>query len=276
MRILSTVGFGLLTVSVVVEGAVLLKTRRQVEALQTELGRREVDGVGEDGPDQARRASTRDFRGGERGDGDRPAQAPAVRTGVAARAGENLPPPRFVPAAASANLAPTIAVLQSPEGREQLRDLVASELDRMQDDRRERERQERLEREQRRVDQVVKQLGLNSDEERRFKDVLAQADTARQQFRQKMEEGNIPRAEIGRQFMALRQQTEQQMKSVLGDQRMQTYQQMTRGADRGPDGRGDVRGWEGLGGRRAGLAGPGGPGAPVAQPVTGQSSRPPQ
>jgi hypothetical protein len=240
-----------LSAAVIGEGAYIFKTQRRVESLSDQVQQLLVDSVNEEA------TGTRD---------ERPARSfgnSAPRPGGAAGA-PRIPPPRFNPGAAPAApppgtgaqlpLPPTI---DTPEAREQLRAFVAAELQRERDDARERGRQQRDEAQQKRLEATIKALGLNADEGRRLTDVLTAQRTAREEMRNKIQSGQIAGQELGKQFAAMREQTDQQVRQVLGDDRMKKFQELQRQ---------DRRGFGGPEGGR--FRGPGGgpPGEPGGAP----------
>jgi hypothetical protein len=174
-----------------------------------------------------------------------------------------MPPPHFAPAPIAAAPAapppgalPLPPAIDSPEARDQLRAFVAAELQRERDDQRERNRQRFEDDQQRRTDALVKSLGLNADDGRKLTDTLAAAQAARRDLRDKMQSGEITRAEIGTQWAALGEKTNEQVRQVIGDDKMQKFQEAQRqnGGGLGPGGgrgRGPGGGAPGAGGPRA-------------------------
>lgn len=239
-----------MSAAVVVEGAVIIKTRRQLEALTTEVRRMATEAA--DDP-MAGGGLRSDDRAPDRPAGDRVAR-PA-----------RLPPPRFMPAPppnpgvpADPGRGPALpALLDTPEARDQLRQFVAAELQRERDERREQQRQARQDEALRRLDQAIKTLGLSADEGRRLTDVVMKAQDQRRELRDKIQSGQIARADAGKEMNALRVATDQQIRAIVGDDKAQQFQELQR------PGRG---GWPG----GPGFGGPGpdgdGPGAPPLRP----------
>lgn len=234
----------ILSAAVIAEGAYIVKTRRQIEALSQEVrelaAERDLDVDGER-PAGWNRPEGRAGGGGERG------------AGPAAVAAPRLPPPRFVDPDPGAPPAPTPlpVVLESPEAREQLRQFIAAELERERQERRDRELERRQQEEQRRtqafVEAVAKQLNLTTDESRRFGDLVAKNQQARRDLRQKIESGQIQRQDLGREFQALRDQGREQMRQLLGEERLKKVLEMERQQGRGGPGGPGGRPWRGGG-----------------------------
>jgi hypothetical protein len=236
----------LLSTAVIAQSAYIVKTRRQMDALYDQVQQLAAESTeGEPTPTPAADRE-RGFRGSPQG---RPAPGGGVR----------MAPPRFAPAPRTATVAatpppagalPLPPAIDSAEARDQLRNFVAAELQRERDEQRERGRQRWEEDQQRRVEAVVKALGLNADDGRKLTDVMTANQTARRELREKVQSGQIARTDIGREMTALREKSDQQLRQVLGDDKMQKFQELQR-QDRG-----------GFGGRgRGGPPGGGPPGA---------------
>jgi hypothetical protein len=220
----------ILGLAVIGEAAYIARTRRQMDALYDQVQQLAAE-AGAD-PDPAERPPSRPFARSE--------------TAIAVR--PRLPPPRLAPApitapAAAPGSLPLPPALDSPEARDQLRQFVAAELQRERDDQRERNRQRFEEDQQRRIEGMVKTLGLNPDEGRRLTEALTAAQTSRRELRDKIQSGEMNRADIGREVASLREKTDEQVRQVLGDDRMQKFQELQRqqpgwGGGRGPGGGG--------------------------------------
>jgi hypothetical protein len=243
VRIVGILGFGLLSAAVVAEGAYIVKTRRQMTVLSEQV--QELASEVSEAPASGGRpaaAWTRPVGTSPAGDEGDPGAA-----GGAAR----LPPPRFVPAPEPQAPVALPAAFDNPQAREQLRQFIAAELERERQERRDREQQRREQERQERLQATIKSLGLNEPEAKRFREALAQADTARQELRQKIEGGQLQRQDIGREFQALRQRTDEQLKQAIGEDRMKKLQEMQRQDRRGWFG-GDRGGGDRGGGDRGG------------------------
>jgi hypothetical protein len=239
LRLPAILGIGLLSVTVVAEGAYIYKTRRQVDTLLGEVQRLSAE------------RQEDDLRGGgARGPIPRFTEGPADEEPAARPAA--LPPPRFVPGAQPTATAPGAPVplppaLDNPQAREQLRAFVAAELQRERDERVDRERQRRDDEQQRRLDGMVKALGLNPDQGRKFTEIMTSTQDARRQLREKVMGGQIPREEVGRQMTALREKTDQQLKEVIGDSGMKKLEELRQNDRRGGGGPGGGGPGEGFG-----------------------------
>ncbi len=238
-----------LAAAVIAQGAYINKTRKQMDALYDQVQQLAAESASEGEP-----SVDRPMRGV--GGGGRSGAATAIR----------LPVPRFVPGPAPSappppGAVPLPAVIDSQEARDQLRQFVAAELQRERDEQRERFRQRFEEDQQRRREAMVKSLGLNDEQGKKLTDVLTAAQNARRDLRDKIQSGEISRADIGKQMTALRETTDQQVRQVIGDDRMPKYQELQRQDQGGrPFGGGG-------GGRRGG--GPPGEGPPPGGPPGG-------
>lgn len=243
MRLVGLVVSAALAVSVVAEGAYIVRTRHQLETLSQRLESLRADR--DDGALAPARAET-----GTNTDDD----AQAVGRALARK----LPPPRLVgtgsaPAAASDDPLPLPATLSSPESREQLRKFVLAALENERQEQRARMDQRREERDMERRQRMVKDLGLSSSESEKFNKLLTDQQTARDQLRSKLQSGELQGDAARQQMMALRTQNEQDMRGLLGDDRMKQYQDMAGpGPGQGRGGGGPGAFWGGGGRGRGG------------------------
>ena len=237
MRLIGLIVSGALAVAVVAEGAYIVHTRRQVDRLSSRL-----ETISQEAADplaglEFPRAAAR-LRDLDQGGGAGPGPA-STRT---------LPPPRLIPsttptpssqpASATDDPLPLPPAIDTKEGREQLRRFVIAALDRERDENRLRAEQRQTEREQARRQRLVTELGLSPSEGEKFNQILSQVQNARDNLRNRMESGELPREAIGRDMAAVRDDTEKQLRSLLGDERMKKYEEM-RGGGRGPAQGGD-------------------------------------
>jgi hypothetical protein len=260
VRLVSLLVMGVLSVAVIAEGAYLARTRHRVEALEAQLQQaQEGMPIGRDDGDSPG-SSRSGLSGGDEGRPRGPAGGGPAR----------MPLPRFVPAP-SAKEVPLPAMLENPESREKLRAFVAAELQRERDEARDQARQRRDEQQQQRLNNMAKALALNEAEARKFTDIFTASQNARQELRQKIEAGQIQRADLGKEFQSLQAKTNEDLKSLLGDDRMKKLQELQRQDRRG--GWGGPGGPGGPGGGGPGRGGWGGPGGP---PGGGAPPPPPQ
>jgi hypothetical protein len=238
-----------LAAAVIAQAAYISKTRRQVDALYDQVQQLAAESASDGEPMAASPERRRPSGGGP---------APAARMPLP----RFTPPPSFTSTGSSApGSAPLPPALDSPEARDQLRQFVAAELQRERDEQRDRMRQRWEEDQQRRLDSMAKALGLNPDEGKRLTEVVTKSQTARRELRDKIQSGEVSRADIGPQMAALREQTDRDLKQLLGDDRMQKFQELQRqdrGGGWGPGGAGRGRG--------PGGGGPGGPPQPQGPP----------
>lgn len=235
-----------LSVAVLAEGAYIIKTHRQMEALSDQVQQLAAESNGQDEP--AGRGEPRGFGGGRVFAGN-----PLVAAGLPGR----LPPPRFAPSVVGGSEAPSPSgagpalppVLDTAEAREQLKGFIAAELQREREDQREKQRAQRDQEAQRRMEETVKALGLNEPDGKRLMEVLSKGQEDRRALREKIQSGQIPRSDVPKEMTALREQSEKQIKDILGDERMQKYQELQR-----QNRQAQFAGW------------PGQPGGPPGQP----------
>jgi hypothetical protein len=249
MRLIGMIVSAALGIAVIAEGAYIVRTRSQLASLSEKL-----DSLGTGaGSDELRRGSAGSPRAfADDGDSDDPLPRNEPR-------GRALP--RFVPApglpAAETNHddpLPLPAAITTPEAREQLRQFILAQLERERQERRAKDDERRQQRNLERVQRTATALGLSPSETEKFTQLALQADTARAALRDKIEAGQMDRGQIRQEFSALRAEQDKNMRTLLGDDRMQKLDQIRR--DQGPpDGA-----WGGRGFRGGGPAGGGPPG----------------
>ena len=269
MRLIGLIVSGALAVAVVAEGAYIIHTRRQVDRLSDRL-----EAIGQEAEDPL----------GGLDVGRMPARGRDLDEGGALglRPARNLPPPRLVatpPTSAGAPSAPATddplplpPAIDTREGREQLRRFVVASMERERDENRLKDEQRQQEREKARRERMVSELGLSPPEAEKFDQIMGQVQNLRSTFRSRIESGQLPREAIGREMAAVREQTEKQLRDLLGDDRMKKLEEM-----RGPGRGGPMQGGGGGGERRrwGGPRGQGGPGAaPGAAPGPGAAPAP--
>ena len=230
MRLANALVTGTLFVALAAERAYNVKTHRQIDALTTQVQQLAADS--EDEP-AARDTSRAPWVG----------QRPTSSGGGA---GGRLPPPRFntTASATPTNSAPPPAgapalppALDTPEARDQLRQFVAAELQHQRDDFRQQQQQQREDDQRRRLESAVKTLGLNEADGKKLTDIVTQSQDQRRDLREKIQSGQIPRDQIPQAMSALRDQTDKQVRALVGDDKAQQFQQM-QGPNRGPRGGG--------------------------------------
>jgi hypothetical protein len=262
MRLIAIVVGAALGLAVVAEGAYIVRTRSQLAAVTQKLdaltSEREtaLAGVGRGYGSEAGQG-----REGGLDDGDED------------RVVRRLPPPRLLatgqgsaaPSPRSDDPLPLPPAIDSPQAREQLRQFVLAQLQRERQEAQVRQDERRQQRESERRDRMAKELGLSHSETEKFNQILNDAQTAREKFRDQIEAGQLPRDQARQTMMTMRQEQEQNLRGLLGDDRMKKYETL-----RGPPGGGafgDRRG----GGQGIGRGGPGGgpPGGSGFAPGTG-------
>jgi len=211
---------GILFVSVIAEGAYIIKTHRQVNALTTQVQQLAAE-AGEEEPAR---------------DSPRPSWVGQRPTSPSAAANNRVPPPRFnAPPTFTAPPPPAGAValppaLDNPEAREQLRQFVAAELAHQRDDWRQQQMQQREDDQRRRLENTIKTLGLSDADGKKLTDIVTQAQDQRRDLREKIQSGQIPREQIPQAMSALRDQTDKQVRALIGDDKAQKFQEMQRPA----------------------------------------------
>ena len=229
MRLVGIVVFGVLAVTVVAEGAYIVQTRRQVDALHDQVQQLAAESAFDERPPLPPLPGRRE--GG-----------PLTTTAAAP-----LPPPRFAAGAAARPAEPL--ALASPEVHEQLRQMVAAELERARDEQFARMRERRDQDQTRRMEAVVKAMALAPDDSRRLSLALAAAQDARRQLRDKVQSGEIARQDVGQEMAALRQKTDSELTQILGEDGKRKLDDIQRQQGFGPGG-GPGGGFGGRGGLR--------------------------
>jgi ribosomal protein L19E len=246
MRLIGMIVGAALGIAVIAEGAYIVRTRSQLATLSERL--ESLSSGADEGRHSGFVAASRSM-----GDPDNEGDEPVVEPRPAR------PLPRFVPTPAHPAVPesnddplPLPAAITSPEAREQLRQFIVAQLERERQEARARDDQRREQRTQERREQLAKQLGLSPAETEKFSQLAMQADAARAALRDRIESGQIDRSTIRQEMTALRTDNDKQMRALLGDDRMQKFEQARR-EQGGPDGPFGGRGFRG--------GGPGGPGA---------------
>jgi hypothetical protein len=238
VRLANALVTGTLFVAVAAEGAYILKTHRQIDALTAQ-----VQQLAADAEEEPARESPRALWVGQR-------PTSGNTGGTTAR----LPPPRFnapstftAPPAGAPALPPA---LDTPEARDQLKQFVAAELQRQRDDWRQQQQQQREEDQRRRLENAIKTLGLNDSDGKKLTDIVTQSQEQRRDLRDKIQSGQLTRDQIPQAMSALRDQTDKQIRALIGDDKAQQFQQTQRqqggrgGGFGGPFG-GPPGGWAG-------------------------------
>jgi hypothetical protein len=247
-----TAGLGVL---VIAEGAYIVRTRTQLATLSDKVEALSAEATRE--PEPFRRPAV-DDPGFDADDSPR---------GAAPGAHGKLPPPRFTPEPAaidrdSGDPLPLPPVIGTPEAREQLRQFVVAQLERERQEARVRDEQRMVTRMRERRLAAVQPLGLSSAETEKFLAITDKVDAARSSLRDRVEAGQLDRGSIRQEMTALREQSDRELKGLLGDERMKKYEETRR--DQGPPeggppfGRGFGRG-RGPGGGAPAAGGPPGP-----------------
>jgi hypothetical protein len=236
MRVIGIVAIFVLALATIVEGAVIVRLSSRLDALDEKLAH------GPAGPDDVR-AARREGISLARG-GMEAAPAP-------------LPPPKLAPAPGSAPPVPTgpatamlAEALQSVEGRQHLRG--AMELLREQDrqDRLIRNAEQDIEREQRYRDRLSKVLSLPGHEQEKLGQFYASLQAGRRKVLEEMRSGVKNAEQADDEIDNLEDSTEQQVRTLLGEQRMQQLRDARRN-ERGR-GRGQGGGQQGQGQQQQG------------------------
>jgi hypothetical protein len=264
MRLIAIVVGAALGLAVVAEGAYIVRTRSQLAAVTEKLEALSSE------RETAMTGMGRGFgsEGGQLREG-------GMDDGDDDRAARRLPPPRLVPAPQGSAAPPPRSddplplppAIDSPQAREQLRQFVLAQLERERQEAQVRQDERRQQRETERRDRMAKELGLSQGETEKFNKILSDSQAQREKFRDQIEAGQLPRDQARQTMMTMRQEQEQAMRGLLGDERMKKYETL-----RGPPGGGGVGDRRGFGGGQGfGRGGPGGgpPGGPGFAPGAG-------
>jgi hypothetical protein len=220
-----------LAIAVIAEGAYIVRTRTQLATLSERL---EALGAAADEGRAGPPARLPRFQ-----DADFDVEPdPALRP---AGPGVRPPPPKFLPGtpapAASDDPLPLPAAIASPVAREQLRNFVVAQLERERQEARLRQEERFTQRNRERQERVVKELGLTPAERDKYFEITAQADAARAGLRDRIEAGQLDRANARQEMMALRSENEKQLRTLLGDARMEKLDGLRRELGGPPEGR---------------------------------------
>jgi hypothetical protein len=255
-----TAGLGVL---VIAEGAYIVRTRSQLQTLTEKVDGMRAAAIAE--PEPYRPTPSFDDRASD--EPVRGAAAPAPK----------LPPPRFVTEHAAnapdnGDPLPLPPVIGTPEAREQLRQFVVAQMARERQEARLRDEQRQMARQRERRIAAVQPLGLSGGDMEKFLSITDKADAARADLRQRVESGQLDRQGIRQEMNAIREQSDRDLKALLGDDRMKKLEDIRR--EQGPvDGGGPGFFGRGFGGGRGNggfAAAPGGaaqgaaPGGPAA------------
>jgi hypothetical protein len=192
VRLVGIVVFGILAATVVAEGAYIVTTRRQVQTLSDQVQQLAAEAAMD----------------------DRPAPpSPRGRMPTSTRPAV-MPPPHFAPPPAASATAPALA---TPEAQEQIHQMVVAELERAREEQFTKIRERREQDQQRRLDAVVKGMALSPEDGKKLAQILGTAQDARRDLRDKIQSGEVTRADIGKEMAALRTQTDDQLKQLLGE-----------------------------------------------------------
>jgi len=158
------------------------------------------------------------FAWAESDEGTRSPARASERTAVAV--------PRLAPAALAPSAGgqqPGAPSLAAPEVRAEVKKLVAEQLA----DEQQQRQAVREQREQRRQERLAAELGLNEAEKARFLTVLAALQDEWRQLREQERTGEKTMADLRPQMEAVRQKTDQALRELLGEERMQKYQSLS-------------------------------------------------
>jgi hypothetical protein len=156
------------------------------------------------------------------------------------------------------------AAISTPEAREQLRQFVVAQLERERQEARVRDEQRMAARMRERRVAAIQPLGLSPGDTEKFLAITDKADAARFAVRDRIESGQLDRGAVRQEMANLREQTDRELKALLGDDRMKKYEEIRR--DLGPPEGGPGFGRGGFGRGRGGPGGGAGPTAGVAAP----------
>lgn len=223
MRVLSHVISAALAVGLIAESAYLVKSRREVKALTEQVHQLSAELLVADlAPPPPPRTPER--------------AAPPER---APRAPAASAPPRFVtaPVTAPSGVPPggpaLPAALDTPEGREELRRAVATEVEREREEQVARLQAEWQEQRRQRLRTIVRALALDGEGERRLAEIVTAGQEARRELFYKFESGGMTRGEMTTQLASLRAHDDQQLRQALGDDGIKRFRELERQERRG-------------------------------------------
>jgi hypothetical protein len=223
MRLLAILLNALLLVAVIAQGVHIVKTRRQVEALETRLV--EVAAEQDLVREYSRVLAARP--------GDPEASTDLAST--AAVVNRALPPPRFLsppPPPSAGNQAALPPELDNPGTRAQLREFVAAEIVRDRAEQFESRVKERADRDKGRIqsglETLQKSMHLTVDESRRLGEIMESHRSRSAELRARTHNGELPEDVIRAEFQSLRREREEQVRQLLGDARAQEAQKIAR------------------------------------------------
>jgi DNA-binding transcriptional regulator YdaS (Cro superfamily) len=154
-------------------------------------------------------------------------------------------------AAASDDPLPLPVELASPQARQQLSSFVRAQIQREREEAQEQRRQEFQDRQAQSNNALVAKLGLDPNTAGQFVGILAQVQQQRMDVISQMRQGELPRNEIREKMQQITQKSDEQLKSLVGDDKFKVYK-ASEGELRQPGGAG----------RFGGFGGP--PGVPVS------------
>ncbi len=206
MRLVAVLASFVALLATSVLGVAVVKLRRELAATRADLAALRDSG-----------REARDLFAGADGEGA-PAKVRAIEAAVAA-----------APRLAGATLAPRPGaeppgppLLDSPEVKAEVRKMVAEQLAEAQQRRAAAFEQH----EQQRRERLAVELGLDQAERERFLTVLAAAQAEWRQLREQERTGEKAIADLRPQMEAVRQKSDQALRELLGEERMQKYQSL--------------------------------------------------
>jgi len=238
VRLANLLVTGSLFVAVIAEGAYIIKSHKQIEKLTTQVEQLAAESM--DGE------AVRDPGRPSGGVGQRPTSNPPPTSGRVPPPRFNTPPPTFTtPAPAGGPTLPP--AIDTPEARQQLKQFIAAELQNQREEWRQQQIQGREDEQRRRMDEAIKTLGLSESDGRKLSDIVTRSQEQRTALREKIQAGQIPRDQVPQAMSQLRDETDKQIRALVGDEKGQKFQEMTRPRAPGPGMGGQGRGWGGPG-----------------------------
>jgi hypothetical protein len=229
VRIVAMVAVFLLAVATIVEGAIIVRLSRRVDALAEKAPVRPAEVIA---PSRA------------------PTPAPKASPELAARSLPRLtvapePTPEAPGGPATAVLGEALA---TPEGRQHLKAAMEVLREEERKERLVRSTERALEREQRRRENLTRLLVLPPDEQNKINQFYLTLQTGRQRVIEEMRAGVKNAEQADDEIDTLEDETDRQVRSLLGEQRMQKFRELSRANRRRERGQG---GQDGVGGAPA-------------------------
>lgn len=228
MRLLGILFGTALAAVIAVQSVSLYKAGQRLETLEQRL--KALSG------EYQEQRSNPDSANWDRGSDSGPAQSPSLRAPAPA-AGAT---PALKALAAAAQQAGGLAAiaaanddplplpveLSSPQAREQLAGFVRAQIERAREQSQSQRRHDNLDRATESHAAMATKLGLDPNTAGQFTGVLAQVQQQRMDVLAAAHEGTLPRSELREKMRQITQQSDEQVKRLVGDEKFKVYQDL--------------------------------------------------